>query len=249
MYKKLAIVIGLFYCACSLWAAQVHEERSVKVGNKMRKYVLYVPTKRAESPALVFSLHGASGHDTDRSPFRTAVADTKGCIVVYPQGENQYFPVFGGSIPGWNASGEENEDLDFFKAIIEEVAKEYPINRQRIYCCGFSNGGMMTYSNATTAADIFAAFASISGFQLNEFHHRPLGFRPVPFLHIHGKADDFVKYSCMPVIRDNMVSRQQGNILATLTAQVMAASHTCIMKWREWDIVTIPTGLLTAILP
>lgn len=65
----------------------------------------------------------------------------------------------------------------------------------------------MTYSNSSAAADIFAAFASISGFQLNEFHHRPTGARPVPFLHIHGKSDDFVKYSCMPIIRDNMVAR------------------------------------------
>ncbi|MCF0203214.1 MAG: prolyl oligopeptidase family serine peptidase, partial [Bacteroidaceae bacterium] len=211
MVKKFAIILGLFCFACGIRAAQVNEERTVTVGGKARKYVLYVPTKTTDSPALVFSLHGAAGHDTDRSPFRTSVADSEGCIVVYPQGENQYFPIFGGSTPGWNATGEANEDLDFFKAVIEAVAKEYPIDRQRIYCCGFSNGGMMTYSNSTTAADIFAAFASISGFQLNEFHHRPTGARPVPFLHIHGKADDFVKYSCMPVIRDNMVARNGCN--------------------------------------
>ena len=190
---------------------KIEKEVSLTVNGVTRSYLLYVPEQLAENPALVFSLHGAGGKQTDRSPFRTSVADEKGCIVVYPQGVNQRFPVFGGSVTGWNATGAANEDLDFFKQIIEDIAADYAIDRSRIYCCGFSNGGMMTYSNASAAADIFAAFASISGFQLNEFHHRPTGARPVPFLHIHGMADDFVKYSCMPVIRDNMVARNGCN--------------------------------------
>lgn len=193
------------------WAAKVNTEKTIKVDGKERKYILYVPNNLSEKSPLVFSLHGAAGHDTDRSPFRTSVADKEGCIVVYPQGNDQFFPVFGGYIPGWNSTGEENEDTEFFKAIINAVDEDYDIDLDRIYCCGFSNGGMMTYANTSAAADIFAAFASISGFQLNEFHHHTVGERPVPFLHIHGKSDDFVKYSCMPVIRDGMVARNGCN--------------------------------------
>ena len=198
-------------------AAKVNTEKHITVDNKERKYVLYVPDNVSENAPLVISLHGAGGHDTDRCPFRTSVADKEGCIVVYPQGNDQFFPVFGGYIPGWNASGEINEDTEFFKAIIKAVAEEYKIDLDRVYCCGFSNGGMMTYANASAASDIFAAFASISGFQLNEFHHHTIGERPVPFLHIHGKNDDFVKYSCMPVIRDNMVARNGCNPLPEVT--------------------------------
>ena len=210
MKKIVSLVLLLVACVYARGAKE-EKEVSLNVNGVARTYLLYVPDQVASRPALVFSLHGASGHSSDRSPFRTSVADQKGCIVVYPQGLNQHFPVFGGSVTGWNANGEANEDLDFFKQIIEDVAADYAIDRSRIYCCGFSNGGMMTYSNASAAADIFAAFASISGFQLNEFHHRPTGTRPVPFLHIHGMADDFVKYSCMPVIRDNMVARNGCN--------------------------------------
>lgn len=216
MKKILLASILAALAAIPSFAAKSNSEKSITVNDIVRKYVLYVPENVAETPALVFSLHGAGGHDTDRSPFRTEVADSKGCIVVYPQGLNQNFGPFG-TVPGWNSTGTPNEDLDFFKAIIEDVANQYDIDRNRIYCCGFSNGGMMTYSNATTASDIFAAFASISGFQLNEFHHRPTGERPVPFLHIHGKADDFVKYSCMPVIRDNMIARNGCNPVAEVT--------------------------------
>ena len=206
--KKLTLLLFfLTLCVYHGWGAKVEKEYSVEVNGVKRTYILYVPDQLSANPALVFSLHGASGHATDHSPFRTSVADEVGCVVVYPQGLNQYFPVFGGSVTGWDATGIANDDLEFFKRIIEDVASDYDIDRSRIYCCGFSNGGMMTYANASAAADIFAAFASISGFQLNEFHHRSTGARPVPFLHIHGMADDFVKYSCMPVIRDNMVAR------------------------------------------
>lgn len=207
MVCRVWSVAFVLLVSCAIWAARENTVNTLIVDGKIRSYVLYVPDQLAGRPALVFSLHGAAGHATDRSPFRTTVADEQGCIVVYPQGDEQFFPVFGGRVPGWNASGEPNADLEFFKAIIEEVALRYPIDRSRIYCCGFSNGGMMTYANAGTAADIFAAFASISGFPLNEFHHRPTGARPVPFLHIHGKNDNFVKYACMPVICDNMVAR------------------------------------------
>lgn len=215
MKKILLTSVLAALAATPVFAAKFNSEKSIAVNNVTRKYVLYVPDNVTETPALVFSLHGAGGHDTDRSPFRTEVADSKGCIVVYPQGLNQNFGPFG-TVPGWDSTGAPNIDLDFFKAIIEDVANLYDIDRNRIYCCGFSNGGMMTYSNATTASDIFAAFASISGFQLNEFHHRPTGARPTPFLHIHGKADDFVKYSCMPVIRDNMIARNGCNPVAVV---------------------------------
>lgn len=218
MGKRMISAICMLACiAYSGIAAKVNTEKRITVDNKERKYVLYVPDNVSENPPLVISLHGAAGHDTDRSPFRTTVADAEGCIVVYPQGNDQYFPVFGGYIPGWDASGEVNEDTEFFKAIIKAVDEDYHIDLNRVYCCGFSNGGMMTYANTSAASDIFAAFASISGFQLNEFHQHTIGERPVPFLHIHGKKDDFVKYSCMPVIRDNMIARNGCNPVPEIT--------------------------------
>ena len=215
--RVISSLCVLAMITCDGLAAKVNTEKQITVGDKERKYILYVPDNVMENPPLVISLHGASGHDSDRSPFRTSVADSEGCIVVYPQGNDQFFPVFGGSTPGWNASGDTNEDTEFFKAIIKAVDDEYDIDLSRVYCCGFSNGGMMTYANTSAAADIFAAFASISGFQLNEFHHHTVGDRPVPFLHIHGKQDDFVKYSCMPVVRDNMVARNGCNPVPEVT--------------------------------
>jgi predicted esterase len=183
----------------------VDEQVSIDVNGVTRTYGLYVPANVQKNAPLVMSLHGVGGHSTDKQPLSSEVADSRGCIVVYPQGESLSF--FGSMYPGWRSTGETSTDIDFLKAVIEDVAAKYSIDRKRIYCCGFSNGGMMTYTVANVASDVFAAYASISGFPLNEFHLRHTGARPVPFLHIHGKNDDFVKYSLVPTIVYDMVAR------------------------------------------
>lgn len=211
MKRKIIMSFLFVLAALGVWAAKVDKAQTIIVNGVKRSYNLYVPNNVKENAPLVFSLHGTGGHKEDKSPFRTSVADSKGCIVVYPQGTDIYFPVFGGTLPGWHSEGVTSDDIEFFKAIIDKVDSEYPVDHERIYCCGFSNGGMMTYTVANVASDIFAAFASISGFPLNEFHLHHTSARPVPFLHIHGKADDFVKYSLMPSIVDDMVARNGAN--------------------------------------
>ena len=215
--KKISVILAAVCSTMMLQAAKVDKNVNITINGETRKYQLYVPNNISDNCPLVLSLHGAAGHSTDKSPFGTDVADQVGCIVAYPQGKDIYFPVFGGTVPGWDASGEFNDDAKFLMAVIEDVAKSYNIDRKRIYCCGFSNGGMMTYAMTNACSDVFAAFASISGFQLNEFHFRHAGWRPVPFLHIHGKADDFVKYSLMPTIVDEMVARIGANPMPTKT--------------------------------
>lgn len=194
---------------------------SLTVGSVKRQYRLYIPKNLAANPSVVFSLHGANGSMNDNSPFKKEFAETTnvGCVVVYPQGLNQNFPIFGGSVPGWNSTGTVNEDINFFKAILSDLTKQgvTTYDKDRVYICGFSNGGMETYAAASAASDVFAAFASISGFQMNEFHQRLTGYRPVPFMHIHGKNDDFVKYSLQGTIRDNIVARNGCNPVPVVT--------------------------------
>lgn len=201
------LLCALLFCVAETWAAKINKSVNITVNGETRSYWLYVPSSNKPNAPLIVAMHGAGGHSTDNSPRFNSIADKEGFIVVYPQGKNIYFPVFGGSVPGWDASGEENADVEFIRAMVNQVAQSYNVDRSRVYCCGFSNGGMMTYALTNTCSDLFAAFASISGFPLNEFHFRHTGSRPVPFLHIHGKNDDFVKYSLMPVIVDEMVAR------------------------------------------
>lgn len=221
--KKVLFLIALFTLIGGINSVKatndvVDMNVNVNVDDETRNYQLYVPANVDKDCPLVISLHGANGASTNYSPFTREVASAKGCIVAYPQGKQTYFPIgFGGYATGWTATGKNNFDVRFLKAVIEDVASKYQIDRKRIYCCGFSNGGMMTYAMANVCSDEIAAFASISGYPINEFHLRHTSSRPVPFMHIHGKADGFVLYEKMPTIVDEMVARLGANPVPTKT--------------------------------
>lgn len=220
--KKLLFITLSLCVALLASAAKVNKFVNVKVGTQTRKYLLYVPNNVKADAPVVISLHGAGGTVTTTShdPDFNSIADKDGFIVAYPQGLDTTFPGLGGmKAPGWSSYGEENFDTDFLKAVIEDIASKYTIDRKRLYCCGFSNGGMMTYTMANTCSHIFAAFAAISGYPINEFHLHHTSWRPVPFLHIHGKADDFVKYSLVHNVIEDMVDRNGANPVPVKTVK------------------------------
>ena len=68
----------------------------------------------------------------NNSPRFNEIADKEGFIIVYPQGVDIYFPVLGGTVTGWDASGEENDDVTFLKAVIEDVDSKYKLDRKRL---------------------------------------------------------------------------------------------------------------------
>lgn len=198
--------------------SKVDEACKIKVGDLEREYWLYVPQGCPAGAPMVVAMHGTTGKMTDKSPRFHELADKEKFVVVYPQGLLRNFPVFGGNATGWASTGEYSEDVDFIRSLVEEVGTKYSVDRKRVYCCGFSNGGMNTYSLTNFCSDIFAAFGSISGFPINEFHMHHVGSRPVPFIHIHGKADGFVKYSLVPNVIEDMVARNGANPVPVRTS-------------------------------
>lgn len=208
---KMALSALCMVLVQNVFAYKYNGNIQLNVNGKQRTYKLYVPDNVSESAPLVFSLHGTGGSCDWGHPEFNSLADQEGFIVAYPSGENVYYPEFGASMPGWQATGKTSADTDFFLAIIEDVNNRFTVDRQRIYCCGFSNGGMMTYTVACALRDTFAAFASISGFPIESMHLHQSSCKPFPFLHIHGKADDFVMYSKLYIIVDNVIARNGCN--------------------------------------
>lgn len=208
----------------------IDESRDITVDGQARKYWLYVPENvkngtHANVP-VVFALHGGG---EDYEPTHSgqlnfnSLAATHNFIVVYPRAAEHYFYHFNGSLArAWEATGAENNDTKLFEAIIEALksnADGFTINDQKIYMAGFSVGGMMAYATANVLSDKFAAFASIAGLPMNEVHQRTHGDRPVPFLHVHGTKDSFVRYEHMATIVDNMLTRNGLSYTPTATAE------------------------------
>ena len=212
----------------------INEERTITVDGKTRKYWLYVPAtlEGSENVPVVFSLHGRSNNDNPNQggkPIFTSLANEKGFIVVYPQGRNagdaqdikdypgdDWKKGFGGNT-GWEATGKENADTKFIKALVDQIQSDYKtknatnnnisVNPKRFYLCGFSMGGMMTYACAKVLNGTFAAYGSCGGFPLNEFHMNLATENPIPFIHLHGNKDNMLGIKHLNTIIENLLFR------------------------------------------
>lgn len=212
---------------------EINEERTITVDGKTRKYWLYVPAslEGKTNVPVVFSLHGRYGKDNPNDggkPVFTSLANEKGFIVVYPQGRNggseqdkkdypgDWYNAFGGGT-GWEATGKENADTKFIKALVDTIQTDYntkkvsnnniSVDPTKFYLCGFSMGGMMTYACAKVLNGTFAAYGSCGGFPLNEFHMNLATEKPIPFIHLHGKDDTVVDIKLLHTIIENLLFR------------------------------------------
>lgn len=212
----------------------INEEREIKVDGKTRKYWLYVPATLAgkENVPVVFSLHGRGNNDNPNEggkPVFTSLAKEKNFIVVYPQGRNagdaqdikdypgdEWKKGFGDTT-GWEATGKENADTKFIKALVEKIKSDYKtknasnnnisVDSTKFYLCGFSMGGMMTYACAKVLNGTFAAYGSCGGFPLNEFHMNLATENPIPFIHLHGNNDNVLDIKHLHTIIENLLFR------------------------------------------
>ena len=213
---------------------EINGERTITVDGKERRYWLYVPAtvEGEENVPVVFSLHGRYGNDKPNDagkPLFTSLAKEKNFIVVYPQGRNagsdqdkadypgdDWKEGFGGTT-GWEATGKENADTKFIKALVDKIQDDYKtknasnsyisVDPKRFYLCGFSMGGMMTYACAKVLNGTFAAYGSCSGYPLNEFHMNLATEKPIPFIHLHGNNDQILGIKHLNTIIENLLFR------------------------------------------
>ncbi len=191
---------------------------SLEVNGVKRNCPVYVPQNLEKNRPLLIALHGRWGNGmamVDCSHFEVQ-ADTARFIVACPDGLVRP-ELGGGTNTGWDANGMTDDDVEFFKKIIDYMSQHYDIDRKRVYLCGFSLGGMMTYHCINVASDIFAAFASASGYPLNEYTPVYTCKRRVPIMHLHGKNDGFVVYNNLQPIIDNWVKAIGANPVPEIT--------------------------------
>ena len=246
-------------------------ERAITVDNKVRKYWLYVPAsvEGQKNVPVVFSLHGRYGNDNPNDagkPLFTSLANEKKFIVVYPQGRNggdekdkaaypgDWYNAFGNGT-GWEATGKENADTKFIKALVDEIKKIYNSNSnisvdpKRFYLCGFSMGGMMTYACAKVLNGTFAAYGSCSGYPLNEFHMNLATEKPIPFIHMHGNHDQMLGIKHLNTIIENLLFRNGCDLSNQVSKKDWATTRENgeEHKFKRYDFTSVNGAPVTTV--
>ncbi len=161
-----------------------------------REYIVYVPDSYdpGSKVPLLFNFHGFGGDAKEFMQYADmrATSESGNFILVYPQG------TLINGFSHWNAAlnspdNKSNaDDLGFMEALISKLSSDYMIDPERIYACGYSNGGMFSYALACYHSDLIAAVGAVSGTML-DLDCTPS--HPMPVIILHGTSDDVLPYN------------------------------------------------------
>ena len=181
-----------------------------KVDHETRRMFVYTPS--AKSPGgktpLVFAFHGR-GDTIENFEFIDLHVAFPEAMVVYCQGLSG-----GNALPGWqNEKGLDNDrDLKLVDAALAMLRAKYPIDENRIYATGFSNGANFTYLLWAERPDVFAAFAPVAAMMRPSV--RPT--KPKPVFHVAGMQDRQILFERQKEAVE-IARRVNGNAAPVLT--------------------------------
>jgi polyhydroxybutyrate depolymerase len=192
-------------CAGEVSSERTLETVMIEHAGVERSYSLYIPKAGGAGPRpLVVNFHGFRSNPLEQQVLSkmNAKADAEGFIIAYPLGIENVPDPMGRTPTAWNggtccAEPADRDDVGFARALVADVGKRTCVDERRVYATGMSNGGFMTHRLACEAADLFAAFAPVSGTMvLDPTTCNPA--RPVPIVMFHGTEDQSVPYAGHP---------------------------------------------------
>ncbi len=119
--------------------------------------------------------------------------------------------------------------MAFIEAVVTNVSAALPIDQDRVYATGISNGGMMAYRLACDTT-VFAAIGVDSANMLNNCPSPA----PTSVIHIHGLLDKTLPFDGGPGRRDN---GGKGDDPADTAGPPIP---TVLSKWRAVDHCPAP---------
>jgi poly(3-hydroxybutyrate) depolymerase len=157
--------------------AQTSQSITFNVAGKARSAVVHVPSGTSKPP-VVFFIHGygGSGAGFENDTKGDKVADREKFIAVYPSAVSGSWSMY------------DTADYPFLLALLDTVDARYKIDRNRVYCTGFSQGGFISFGVGYKHPEVFAAVAPVSGHIPSFSTAAPLK-RPVPMFLTFGTND------------------------------------------------------------
>jgi len=121
------------------------------------------------------------------------------------------------------------DDVGFLDKMLNAMQAEFPVDPDRLYLLGVSNGGMMVLRAGCDLSDRFAAVAPIIGQLAPGYDCGPT--TDLPMLHLYGGKDETVRYDGKPGKEDGFIYTSAADTAATW-AQDMAC-ETGPVPWQS----------------
>ncbi len=187
------------------------------VANHFRTYVMHLPSPMpAGKLPLIVTLHaGGPGAGLGQPIYIPAALDS-GFAVVAPEGTmvqgDAPASIVGRKI--WSAGGGFDiwtggkDDVAFISALIDTLARRYPIDRARVFATGCSMASSMAYRLAHELSAQIAGIGALDGQEIAMSYPEPA--RTVAVMHMHSLGDTHIPYvgGLQPVLGINFKSVQ-----------------------------------------
>lgn len=193
IFKAVSLLLlSLFTTVVGAQEKARYEKHVVKMKTGDREFYVYIPStiKKDQKAPAVITFHGFK---SDANGMRwlinsDKIADKYGYIMVYPNALNKSWNVGRGS----GTLPSNTDDISFASAMVDVIKARFPVDPERIYAMGFSNGAQMVAAMACRVSGKLAAGGMVAhtmNIQPCEPDHK------MPIALIHGAKDPYAKFS------------------------------------------------------
>jgi len=128
----------------------------------------------------------------------------------------------------WRDSGRTSttggEDINFTKALLDELTSKLCIDKSRIFAEGFSMGGSMSYAVACAMGDVVRGVVAHSGGPMSGCVQHT---KPVPYFMTHGTEDRVCTYPAYGVPQINDFAKVNGCMSQAMPTP-SGTGHACV---------------------
>ena len=140
---------------------------------------------------MLVAFHGGSGQAEQMEKLTgfMALGSEQDFFVAYPQGINR----------GWNDGRElphrrEIDDVEYIVKLVDHLCESFPVDRQRVFACGISNGGFFAQYLAVRAPGLLAGVVSVAATVHEPMFSGKAPAEPVAIMFVLGKDDPVVPF-------------------------------------------------------
>jgi polyhydroxybutyrate depolymerase len=196
-------------------------EYTLAQGGQDRTYRLHVPAGLQKPAPLIIALHGGggSGKVMERATGLSALADSRGFVVVYPDALEGHWND-GRNARTIDEQVDDVDDVGFVVTLVGELVSQGLVDPYRVFVTGISNGAILSHRLACEHSELFAAAAPVVGAMAAPVLERCRPASPMSWLIINGTEDKFIKYEGGTVYNDDDRRGRTASVDAT------------VAKWR-----------------